>query len=213
MRKLNALIALIVFVTIGGVYATWIYAGTNDIADTSKEILVTLEDYTLTGTNGTYTISSNLTLVIDQESASSHKAVLLFENTDENSEADPTVTITFTPSTSAPKEVKENGVASKYNFVTSTTMQYKVDSNGNYSEEGTAKDVFVFANSTAKDFEWEKHAKGDGTYYFTYSFDVAALQEEISINEFYLDTKAEYDQFKAVLGGNIFLNVTDGIHQ
>ncbi len=33
MKKISALIAMFLCVTIGGVYATWSYAGTNDIAD------------------------------------------------------------------------------------------------------------------------------------------------------------------------------------
>lgn len=205
MKKLNALIALIVLVTIGGVYATWTYAGTNDIIDGTKEILVTLEDATTSGANGTYSISSNVELIIDQESASSHKAVLIFNDNAE-------VTITFTPSINAPKEIKENGVASKYKFGTTTAMTYSVDQDGNYDKtNGEAKDIFLFANSTEKDFTWTKNTKADGTFYFTYTFDLAALKTEISINEFNLDTKTEYDAFKGCLTGNIMLTVTDGL--
>ena len=37
MKRLSILIALMLCVTIGGVYATWTYAGTNDIADAFAE--------------------------------------------------------------------------------------------------------------------------------------------------------------------------------
>ena len=66
MKKLSVLIALMLCVTIGGVYATWSYAGTDDIADAFAEAKVTIADVELKGANGTYKIESNLVLTVDQ---------------------------------------------------------------------------------------------------------------------------------------------------
>ena len=206
MKKLSLLIALIVCVTIGGVYATWSYAGTNDIVDGAKEIVVTLESATLSGENGHYSFDTNLVMTIDQESKSSHKAVLTMND-------DAYLKIIFTPADNATVDIKGNGVASKFKFTTTTTMQYKVDADNNYSATGTAKDIFIFDNTGADEnnytsFSWTKEDNGT----FTYTFDLTALKEEIKIADFILDTKAEYDEFAKVLNGNIKVMVTDGVY-
>ena len=56
MKRLSLLVALMLAITIGGVYATWSYAGTDDIADAFAEAKVTITDAELTGANGTYKI-------------------------------------------------------------------------------------------------------------------------------------------------------------
>ena len=56
IRAITLLLALALCVTIGGVYAVWTYAGTDDIADAFAEAKVTIADTELTGANGTYKI-------------------------------------------------------------------------------------------------------------------------------------------------------------
>ena len=119
--------------------------------------------------------------------------------------------VTFTPATNAPQEIKENGVESELYFGTTSTMQYKMDANGNYSETGTPVDIFTFSNTGDGElnniFTWEKNV--DGT--FTYTLDQADLEGMISLSQtFVLDTKAEHDAFRVALTGNIVARVTDG---
>ena len=45
LRKLSFIIALALTLTVGGVYATWSYAGTNDIADSFAEAKVTITNF------------------------------------------------------------------------------------------------------------------------------------------------------------------------
>ena len=211
MKKLSLLISLLMCVTIGGVYAVWTYAGTNDIADGFAEAKVTIADAELTGANGTYAITSNLVLTVDQANEQ-HEAKLVFASNN----SDPIyLTVTFTPSANAPQTIKDNAVPSELYFTTSTEMQYKMDSDGNYSETGTAKDIFVFSNVADGDLDvnitWTEQS--DGT--FTYTLDKAQLETMIKLNDadkkFVLDTKAEHDAFRAALSGNIVARVTDGI--
>ena len=211
MKKLSLLISLLMCVTIGGVYAVWTYAGTNDIADGFAEAKVTIADAELTGANGTYAITSNLVLTVDQAN-DQHEAKLVFASNN----SDPIyLTVTFTPSANAPQTIKDNAVPSELYFTTSTEMQYKMDSDGNYSETGTAKDIFVFSNVADGDLDvnitWTEQS--DGT--FTYTLDKAQLETMIKLNDadkkFVLDTKAEHDAFRAALSGNIVARVTDGI--
>lgn len=208
MKKLSILIALMLLVTVGGVYATWTYAGTNDIADAYAEAKVTIADAELTGANGVYKIESNLVLTVDQANEN-HEAELVFSAND----GQPIyLKVTFTPAINAPQDIKTNAVPSELYFSTSTTMQYKIDADGNYSESGTPKDIFKFTNLSdgvfSPNVNW--HSESDGS--FTYSLDEADLKSMISLTQtFVLDTKTEHDAFRTVLNGNIVVRITDGI--
>ena len=208
MKKLSVLIALMLCVTIGGVYATWTYAGTDDIADAFAEAKVTIAAAELTGANGTYTVESNLVLTVDQANED-HEAELVFSSNN----SDPIhLTVTFTPAANAPQEIKDNAVPSELYFGTTTAMQYKMDAAGNYSATGTAKDIFSFTNPADSVFvpnvTWTPETDGS----FTYTLNQAQLESMISLNHnFVLDIKSEHDAFREALSGNILVRVTDGI--
>lgn len=216
MKKLGVLIALFTCLTIGGVYATWSYAGTNDIADSFAEAKVTIADAELTGANGTYKIESNLVLTVDQAN-DAHEAVLVF---DSNDGKDIHLTITFTPAKNAPVDIKKNGVPSELYFDTTTAMQYKMDEDGNYSETGTPTNIFVFSNVgngvIDEPFTWVpgELVEGSSEFYksFTYTIGEAELKDMIKLSQtFVLDIKAEHDAFRTALSGNIVARVSDGV--
>ena len=207
MKKLSVLIALMLCVTIGGVYATWTYAGTNDIADAYAEAKVTIADAELTGANGTYKVESNLVLTVDQKN-DDHEAELVFAS---NNSQPIFLKVTFTPAANAPQAIKDNAVPSELYFTTTTDMEYKMDADGNYSATGTAKDILTFSNPADNVFNanvtWTHET--DGT--FTYTLDETALKSMISLSQtFVLDLKSEHDAFREALNGNILVRVTDG---
>ena len=215
MKKLSILIALFLCATIGGVYATWSYAGSTDIIDQKAEALVTVTAATTTGANGTYVITTNLVMEIDQESATSHKAVLKFASNDSNPIQ---LKVVFTPSAHAPLSVKNGAVASKLYFATSTSMQYKMDADGNYSATGTPVDVFSFTNNASNkldipayvegslDNKWVK--QGDA---FVYTMNETELKAAITLSQdFILDLKTEHDAFSDAVSGNIVCHISDG---
>lgn len=207
MKRLSILIALMLCVTIGGVYATWTYAGTNDIADAFAEAKITIADAELTGANGTYSITSNLVLTVDQANED-HEAELVFSSN--NSEAI-FLKVTFTPAANAPQAIKDNAVPSELYFGTTAPMQYKIDAEGNYSETGTPTDILKFKNVADGDLDenvvWTQQS--DGT--FTYTLDENALKEQIQLNRvFVLDIKSEHDAFRESLTGNVVARITDG---
>lgn len=207
MKRLSILIALMLCVTIGGVYATWTYAGTNDIADAFAEAKITIADAELTGANGTYSITSNLVLTVDQANED-HEAELVFSSN--NSEAI-FLKVTFTPAANAPQAIKDNAVPSELYFGTTAPMQYKIDAEGNYSETGTPTDILKFKNVADGDLDenviWTQQS--DGT--FTYTLDENDLKEQIQLNRvFVLDIKSEHDAFREALTGNVVARITDG---
>ncbi|MBQ7106020.1 MAG: hypothetical protein IJN93_00680 [Clostridia bacterium] len=207
MKKLSLLIALCMLLTIGGVYATWSYVGSTDIIDAYAESKVTITDAVIEGTYGIYKIESNLVLTVDQAD-DNHEAELVF---DSNDGQEVYLKVTFTPSANAPQAIKANAVESELYFGVTTPMQYKMDADGNYSDSGTAVDIFTFANPSNgvldNTFAWTKNA--DGT--FTYELDVDDLKDQIALSQtFVLDIKGEHDAFRTALAGNIVARVTDG---
>lgn len=208
MKKLSLLVALALLITVGGVYATWSYAGTNDIADAYTEAKVIMAGVDLTGANGTYKVESNLVLTVDQANED-HEAKLVFSS---NNDQPIFLRVTFTPATNAPETIKLHAVPTELYFT--SLMEYKVDSNGNYSAEGTAKPIFAFANPADGHFTenviWEPDDPDNPTK-FTYELDQVDLEDMIYLSQtFKLDVKTEYDAFRAALSGNIIANVTDG---
>lgn len=218
MKKLSALIALLVCVTIGGVYATWTYSDTNDIADVQKEITVTMPDATLSGANGFYKIDTNLEISVDQTSSSDHTAKLIIND-------DAYIKVTFTVADFAPNAIKDHGVETKLYFGTSKDatggMVYKMDTDGNYSATGTAKNVFTFAyNATnmltikcaheTADAKWTR-SEADGVITFTYQLNYAQLATIINLSQnFVLDIHDEYKAFRDAITGTLICYVTDG---
>ncbi len=88
MKKLSILVALILCVTVGGVYATWLYPG-NDIGQVIQPVTNVMAETDFEGSFGSYhTVSNSLTVKIDQESDTSFNAVLVYEGE---------LKITFTP--------------------------------------------------------------------------------------------------------------------
>ena len=208
MKKLSILMAIMLVLTVGGVYATWSYAGTNDIADAFAEAKVTIEDVELIGANGTYKVESNLVLSVDQANED-HEAELEFASNNGNPIF---LKVTFTPSANAPQTIKDNAVPTELYFGTTNVMQYKMDAQGNYSETGTAKDIFTFANPSDGNFSpnvtWTPESDGS----FTYTLDETTLKTMISLAQtFVLDVKTEHDAFREALTGNIVARVTDGV--
>ena len=207
MKKLSVLIALMLCITITGVYAAWTYAGTNDIADQLVESKVTIADVVLEGANGVYTIESNLVLTVDQANTE-HEAKLVFAS---NNDQEIYLKVTFKPADNAPQTIKDNAVPTEIYYGVTTPMQYKMDAQGNYSETGNPVDIFTFSNPSDgvlnNTITWSD--KTDGV--FTYTMDKDDLEAAIQLSQtFVLDTKTEHDAFRTALAGNILVRVTDG---
>ena len=219
MKKLSLLMAMLLLVTIGGVYATWTYSGTNDITDAYAEAFVTITNAEEVGANGVYKVESNLQLLIDQKPDSNHEAELLYQSTDDKA---PYIRVTFTPSGAAPVEVKRNAVPTEVYFNTSAPMEYKIDAQGNYSESGTPTPIFKFSNGGDGELNntitWKACnasggdvVQGELPAYFEYYMDLDDIKEAIQLSQvFILDVKSEHTAFLNALGGNIRLRVTDG---
>lgn len=187
MKKLSILISLALFLTIGGVYATWVYSQSDDVADITGAKAITMTEATFTGTYGTYSVdTSGLTLVVDPKEGTAHTTALKITGN---------LVISFTPNTYAPTEVKTNGVPSTFAFSLS-------NNNWKYEDKN-----IITVNTDKHDITWTS----DGNGAFTYTIDAATLATYITLTEITLDTKADYDAYDAVLtNGQIVISISDG---
>lgn len=195
-KKLSLIIAVMLVTTIGGVYATWTYTQTVDVADEAVNMAMNLTDVAYAGSYGTYHVDqSNLHLTIDPKPGTTHTTALQISGE---------IVITFTPATHAPVDVKENGVPSTYTFSLSNN-NWTFDDD---AEDDVAARAIVTLNHTeAHTIMWTPAENGT----FTATLDAAEIANHIVLTEFVLDTKTKYDAFNAALAnGQIIFAVSDG---
>ena len=177
MKKLSLLVALILCVTIGGVYATWLYPG-ETVAPLATSLSHEMAGVEFTGSSGSYAAAANsLVINIDQESADSFNAVLAFNGS---------VTITFT----AHEQISDAAKAAALSptiTVTAADLNLAVyDSKSIYS----VNDAFSL---TLDEDDW---TVSGNVYSCTISAD--QFQSAISLaNTFTLNTYTKYLDFKA----------------
>lgn len=195
MKKLSLLVALILCVTIGGVYATWYYSGAENVADISEPITINLDDAQTVGSHGSYTLVKNVPdatfFRIDQVD-DNHKAGLRTNST---------IVLVFKPNAHASAEIKGGNFDTWIYF------------SGNF-DTLTYQGESIFKTATAKDKDtgikitWTVNAEGNLECDIT-NYIVEALQLE---NDFYLDTLTDYNAFASAIDGVKFnVHVTDGI--
>lgn len=196
MKKLSLLIAMILCVTIGGVYATWTYTQNTDVADEAVNKTMNLTGVAYSGSYGTYLINADsLLLKIDPEEGSTH--ITSLDITGE-------IIITFTPNSVAPQNIKDEGVPSTFQFSLSNTNWKYDDGHGDGPQ-----DVISLTHTGKEDIDW---GDADENGVFTRTIEATELATYLNLTKFNLDTKVKYDAYSAVLGqGNIILTVSDGI--
>ena len=179
MKKLGLLIAMILCVTIGGVYAAWVYPQTDDVADITHHQLLTLPDATFEGTYGTYKVtpSSDFAMTVDPQEGTLHTTALYITGS---------LTISFTPNAVAHPDVKAKGVATTFQF-TLSNANWKFDGKDIVTLKHDAPENINLWNEEDPDnsANWKKGEDG----VFTYTLTAEMLKEHISLTAFDLNTK------------------------
>lgn len=197
-RVLSLLIALAILVTVGGVYATWLYAQSDMTAVHGHIGSFGLASAEINHPQGTFTVdATNAHLLIDQTAPDNYTAIL---------KAEGTITVKFTPSDTFKNTNKDKETFDvTYSLVTDNT-----DPLGFLVPDGTGANKELFATfNTAKKTPLPLQRGDDGNY--TATVQAEDLLELIAIKTFTLDSYAKYTAFSAKVGvfGNIGFQVDD----
>ena len=201
------MIAMILCVTIGGVYAAWIYASpSQDIADVSATKAIGMSTAIETGAAGEYGINTNLLatgmasgISVEQAGVNTngydyHKPLIEY-----TVEGDEDAYIMFT------LKLAENAPA---DIMTTLKSYYKIsviDVNSQYEGQDIFKDMVVPADDKGTESVWEYNREDD-----IYECKIY-LKNEIDINDFILDTKVKHTNFFNALGGAMLkVEISDG---
>ena len=201
MKKLSALIAMVLCLTIGGVYAAWTYTNSaKDVADVYEAYTVTLSTATEEGAHGEYGIESNISkLTIDQNgtedpSKDYHKAVLNIVTTDGEA---PYIKITLDLAEKAPSDDVV------FATLVSTYDLRFVDVGGNY----LGNPIFNDKKAGTTEINWVVE---DATNRI-FSYTITDFASEFELNDFVLKSKTEHTAFGAALGNpTLRIDVSDG---
>ncbi len=197
MKKLSLLISLILCVTIGAVYANWVYSENNDVADETVNMSMNLTGVTYAGAYGTYSVDTEgLSIKIDPkvDGATKHITSLVITGK---------VRIVFTPGQFAGSEIEQNGVPSTWQLTLS-------NSDWKYDDGSGEKNIIAINHPDEKhDITWTTVQGVNGLV-----CDISAqeLASHLTLTEFDLPSKSDYDAYNGVLAnGQILFTVSDGI--
>ncbi len=200
-RKFSLLIALIVCLTIGGVYATWIYAG-NATVTIERQKGVNLVEAKTDGSLGSYEVTvTDFSIMIDQTNSTDYTPKLNITKASN----DGNLTFTFTPDTNlSSDDLRNYGINTKVTF--SSTFSYNSSKIFTFP---TAEFTIEATNTNTEGAR--KWTKSDNK--FTYTIALDDLDEYFVLDTAgigKLDTKTKYDAFNTALGkGNIVIVLTN----
>lgn len=203
MKKLSVVLALVLCVTIGGVFANWIYAGTNATNLHHHMANIVLSDVNSETKIGTYSVvqgDDTIKIKIDQKNSTAgsldYHTVLSVTGS---------MTITFTPN------ALYTGGAPTAKFTLASENDVSQIKFSDVAYGGQLNDVAIFSkfDKTTETPLTFTDADADGIYEATITADdIKAL---ITVNEFLLPTETAYNAFAGVLSGigKIGINVID----
>ena len=179
MKKLSLLVALILCVTIGGVYATWLYAESPMDTATHEFKNLGITDVDTNAKSGKIAVTDTLILKID-DNEGNHKPGW---DTDVTTVNGGNLQIVFTPNSGAGD----------------TTLNYSITvaKNSYTDDDSTAKPIFVTKNGTTIT---AAHAEAKEIMSGTFSFDAGEPQAVKTIT---------FENIMAVLDVNNTIELTD----
>ena len=195
MKKFSILIAILLCVTIGGVYAAWMFADSNDAALKTQNVSLNLTEDIDAGAYGTYTLTASVdnvdagtkafALYIDDiDDGITHNAVLVGEGT---------LTVTFTPNESATEDVRLGATPTYWCIKAGDALaNWKYDNQPIFTALDDAWKTIDGVNAD----NWVASADGKS---YTYVITGAEIASMLTLGNFVLETKAEYNAFATAL--------------
>ena len=178
MKKLSLLIALCILLTIGGVYATWIYSG-NQIDSQTTPFVSKMGGLDHEGNSGSYTfIENSLEFSVEPDAQDTKITTIVW--------TEGTVKLVFTPK----GDINDTMLANALNAT--ITVELASSTAGDYKGE-TIYTVDSNFKLTITESDWTSHNDGE---YYSYTITAAAVKDAISIGSFHLPSEDDYNDFK-----------------
>jgi hypothetical protein len=192
MKKLTILVALLMCVTIGGVYATWTYSGSSITPLTGVPAPKEMGEVEFIGSSGAYHADSNTLKLVVEPKEGTLDTELTFTGT---------LVIKFTPS----GDISTGPLAKALNAVITITGIDLETTKYNNTQIYTLDSSFkIELNETS----WD-NSRGDGSYYYT--LDATALEAAISMEEFTLTSYDDFIDFQTKQASAVFkININPG---
>ncbi len=231
MKKMSILASLALCVTIGGVYAAWVYAD-QEVKTSYATMGVTVTGVTGSSQKGVLgAVGTNVSLTIDDvDNEKQHITELVY---------DPNgyFTVTFTANANAPQDVLKNGVDLQWYVGLATTENAAVDPS---TVQYNSTVIYTFKNPTTTTtttstpvkivkvdpenlggvtkVEIEngvQYKKGDvviesreekpnGTVVFTYRVELQDVMAQIELSEILLDTQDKHNAYSKIVNQYLF---------
>lgn len=175
MKRLGAIIAIALVLTIGGVYATFEYAQGGVVSLENETISKELIGMTDTTAKGTITIKSNdFKITVDDFNHNLHTAGR-FENK---------TTINFNPAPLADADVRANGIKLKLTIAVT----------GNEYDDGEKHKLFNISEEALNGVTLNGGAKINGDYEINFA-------DYITVTDIYLSTPEKYTAYSEAFNG------------
>lgn len=194
MKKISLLLVLALVLTVGGVYAAWIYPVLDAPINNSEDISVVIDAASTSGDAGSFSFeSTGVSFKFENDGA--YNTVLTA--VDPNAK----IVITFTPN-SGSGDIEDKGITA-YIYGSSSlggfgTVSELVEFKSNYHVIGTV--------GSGEEIEWTNN--GDGTF----SYEITAadlLADHLTHNSVCLNTYTlHYDFSQAIAGKGIVLHIS-----
>lgn len=201
MKKLSLLIVLALLVTVGGVYATWTYAGAA-VPASHKHMSVNIASLGADTAKGTIVnVSNSMDVLLDD--VGNYKAGATFSGK---------MGFVFIPAPGADADVVESGIELQFTVEQATPLKY--EGNNIFTISQNAPKVLgkgtkiTDANKTTLNPNVDLGQYVNGFYVEVLASDV---DDYVQLANIVLDTKAEYEAMEAALiaGGAIGITVSE----
>lgn len=173
MKRLGAIIAIALVLTIGGVYATFNYANGGVVSLENETISKELIGMTIDTPKGTIKIkSNNFKITVDDFNNNLHTTGKL----------EGTTTINFTPAPLAAADVRANGIKLKLTITVTT------ETGKEYVDEGTTYNLFNITGGASSGVILNDDAEINGDFEIDFT-------KYITVTDIYLSTPTKYTAY------------------
>ena len=181
MKKFSILIALCVLLTVGGVYATWIYSG-NQIDAQTEPFVSKMGGLDHEGNSGSYSFTNNsLDFAVEPDTQETKITTIVWGTG--------SMQLVLTPKTDINDAMLQKALNA------TITVELASSTAGEYKGETVYTIDPNFAVTLTAD-DWTSHNDGE---YYTYTITADTIKDAISIGSFHLPSEDDYTEFKSVI--------------